>query len=100
MSKLGEFLSDLKYKSGLSYQQIGQEVDLSRSMVCRAARGHVKSLSEAKLIALAKVFGVDSDKMLAMAGKIASDTRDIILSDPTFYGHLIRTTNQERKQEK
>ena len=56
----------------------------------KVERGEFTLPSEAALKRMAAFFSIDSDIMLAKAGKVDSELIDIILSDPVYYCALIR----------
>ena len=91
----GEFIRDRReaLKEGdrsFSVRQVAQRIGVEPAYLSKIERGEVAPPSEAKIIALAEELGEDTDVMLAMAGKVSTDLREIILKRPRLFADLIR----------
>ena len=73
-----------------SVRQVAQRIGVEPAYLSKIERGEVAPPSEAKIIALAEELGEDRDVMLAMAGKVSTDLREIILKRPRLFADLIR----------
>ena len=73
-----------------SVRQVAQRIGVEPAYLSKIERGEVAPPSEAKIIALAEELGDDRDVMLAMAGKVSTDLREIILKRPRLFADLIR----------
>ena len=73
-----------------SLRRIAKRIGVQPAYLSRLERGQTSALTEEKLMALALALAEDSDSLLAMAGKVASDVLDIIKERPALFGALIR----------
>ncbi|MBI3409083.1 MAG: DUF1559 domain-containing protein [Planctomycetes bacterium] len=60
------------------------------SYLSKVERGEQPPPSEKTIVALARVLGEDPDVLLALAGKVSHDLRQIILKRPKLFAQLIR----------
>lgn len=77
-------------ESGFSLRQVAARCDITPAYLSRVERGEVAPPGEETLIKLAKEIGEDPDVLLAMAGKISTDLRAVILARPKLFAELIR----------
>ena len=73
-----------------SVRQVAQRIGVEPSYLSKVERDLVAPPSEATIGRLAKELDEDPDLLLAMAGKISSDLRDIILQRPQLFAVLLR----------
>ena len=73
-----------------SIRQVATRVGLEPSYLSKIERGEQAPPSEEKIIALAGDLGEDPDVLLALAGKVSRDLKEIIRSRPTLFAELIR----------
>ena len=73
-----------------SLRQVATKIGIEPSYLSRVERGEPTSLSEGKIISLAKVLGEDPDVLLALSGKISSEIQEIIRKRPKLFAQLIR----------
>ena len=80
------------FKEDRSYsvRQVAQRIGVEPSYLSKIERDQVAPPSEATITRLAQELGEDSDLLLAMAGKVSSDLRDIILRRPQLFAELLR----------
>ena len=78
-----------------SQRQVALRIGVQPTYLSQVERGNVAPPSEEKIVALAHELGKDSDSLLALAGKVASDLQFIIRERPVIYGRLIRTLGDE-----
>ena len=83
---------DKKYKEDRSFsvRQVAQRIGVEPSYLSKIERDQVAPPSEATIRRLAGELGEDADLLLAMAGKVSSDLRDIILRRPQLFAELLR----------
>jgi transcriptional regulator with XRE-family HTH domain len=74
-----------------SLRQVATRCEVTPAYLSRVERNEVAPPGEDTLIKLAAELGEDPDVLLAMAGKISSDLRAIILSRPQLFADLIRS---------
>ena len=73
-----------------SLRQVAGKIGIEPSYLSRVERGEPTSLSETKIIALAKVLDEDPDVLLALSGKVSSDIQEVIQKRPKLFAQLIR----------
>ena len=74
-----------------SLRQVAARCKVTPAYLSRVERNEVAPPGEDTLIKLASELGEDPDVLLAMAGKISTDLRAIILSRPQLFADLIRS---------
>jgi len=95
MAEFGEFVRHLresrrKEDPAFSLRKVAARIEVQPSYLSKVERGEVAPPSEATILRLATVLGVDGDVLLAMAGKISSDLKRVIQQRPQLFGELIR----------
>mgnify|MGYP006420007587 CR=1 FL=1 len=73
-----------------SVRKLAAQIGVQPSYVSKVERGEVAPPSEATIIRWAKVLGEDSDVLLALAGKVSADLREVIVKRPELFARLIR----------
>jgi len=73
-----------------SLRQVAKAVDVTPSFLSKVERGDLPPPSEATIQKLAEVLGLNPDVMLALAGKVSSDLKEVILRRPELVADLIR----------
>ena len=73
-----------------SLRQLAQRIGVEPSFLSKVERDEVPPPSEAKVVALARELGEDSDVLLALAGKVSSDLQQAIRKRPELFASLIR----------
>ena len=73
-----------------SLRQTAQRIGVEPAYLSKIERGDVAPPSEATIRRLAQDLDVDVDMLLAMAGKVSSDLREIIMRRPRLFAELIR----------
>jgi transcriptional regulator with XRE-family HTH domain len=95
MAGLGEFLrerrealraTDARY----SVRQVAGRVGIQPSFLSKVERGEGSPPGEDTLVRLAAELGVEPDLVLALAGKVSRELRDVIRRRPLLFGQLIR----------
>ena len=81
-----------RFKADRSYsvRQVAQRIGVEPSYLSKIERDQVAPPSEATIGRLAEELGEDADLLLAMAGKVSSDLRNIILQRPQLFAELLR----------
>lgn len=77
-----------------SVRQVAGRIGVEPSFLSKVERGEAAPPSEEKIIALAGALDEDPDVLLAMAGKVSSDLKGVILKRPELFGTLIRQLKQ------
>jgi transcriptional regulator with XRE-family HTH domain len=73
-----------------SLRQVAIRIGVEPAYLSKVERGLVPPPSEATIVRLAADLGEDADVLLAMAGKVGSDLKRIILRRPKQFAELIR----------
>ena len=81
----------LKEDRAFSVRQVAQRIGVEPSYLSKIERDQVAPPSEATIGRLAQELGEDPDLLLAMAGKVSSDLRNIILQRPKLFAELLRS---------
>jgi PAS domain S-box-containing protein len=85
--RLALLVADKRY----SLRRVAYAVGMQPSHLSRIERGDSVSLSEEKLVALARELGECPDEILALSGKVAGDVLAAIRRRPGFFAALIRS---------
>ena len=73
-----------------SLRQVAQRIGTEPAYLSKIERGEVAPPSEEKIRALAHELGLDPDVLLALAGKVSAELREIIRKRPQVFGELLR----------
>ncbi len=73
-----------------SVRQVATRVGVEPSYLSKVERGQVAPPSEATIKRLGAVLGTDPDILLALAGKLSTDLKEIICKRPQLVAELIR----------
>lgn len=73
-----------------SIRRVAKRMGIQPSYLSKIERGEVAPPSEETTRKLAHEIDVDSDMLLAMAGKVSSDLQDVIRRSPELFAELIR----------
>ena len=82
-----------------SIRQTAQRIGVEPGYLSRIERGETPPPSEAMVRRLAEDLGEDTDLLLAMAGKVARDIREIIIQRPIIFAELIRSLGEASDEE-
>lgn len=73
-----------------SLRGVARRLEIQPSYLSKVERDEVPPPSEATIVALARVLGLDADVLLALAGKVSSDLQAAIRRRPKLFAELIR----------
>lgn len=76
--------------SSYSVRQVAARVDVEPSYLSKVERDVVAPPSEETVVRLAAELDLDADVLLAMAGKVSGDLKDVIRRRPKLFGELLR----------
>lgn len=79
----------------MSLRQVALRIGVEPAFLSKVERDLTPPPSEAKVILLAQVLGVDPDLLLAMAGKVSSDLLQIIRNRPQLFAEVLRQLKQQ-----
>ncbi len=95
-SPLGDYIRKVREERAandpaFSLRRVAARCEVTPAYLSRIERNEVAPPSEETLLRLASDLGEDRDVLLAMAGKISTDLRAIILARPRLFADLIRS---------
>ena len=73
-----------------SVRQVAERLGIEASYLSKVERDVGSPPSEDTLVRLAADLGLDADVVLALAGKVSSELRDVIRKRPQLFAQLIR----------
>ena len=73
-----------------SLRQVAALMKVQPSFLSKVERGDSTPPSEEKTKTLAAILGEDPDILLALAGKVSKDLREVIMKRPKLFAELIR----------
>ena len=73
-----------------SVRQVAQRVGIEPAYLSKIERGEMPPPGEATIRKIAAELGEDADVLLALAGKVSSDVREIIRRRPRLFAELLR----------
>ena len=91
----GEYLRNrreglLEGDSEYSLRKVAARIGVQPSYVSKVERDEVAPPSEATIVRWAEALGEDSDVLLALAGKVSKDLRQVIIKRPKLFAEIIR----------
>jgi transcriptional regulator with XRE-family HTH domain len=95
MSEFGQYVRRKRLelqaaKSGFSLRRVAAALDVQPSFLSKVERGDSGPPSEENIKKLAGILGEDPDVLLALAGKVSKDLREVIMKRPKLFAELIR----------
>jgi len=81
-----------------SLRQVATAVGVTPSFLSKVERGELPPPSEVTIKKLAAVLGDNPDVLLALAGKVSSDLKEVILKRPELISDLIRVVRDTPDQ--
>jgi transcriptional regulator with XRE-family HTH domain len=80
----------LKQSRDFTVRKLAAKLNIQPSYISKVELGQVPPPSEATIIRLAEALHEDTDILLALAGKVSADLRQVILKRPKLFADLIR----------
>lgn len=95
MTTLGRFIRERREElrredPSFSVRQVAERIGVEPSFLSKVERDLGSPPSEETLLRLAEEIDVDGDVLLALAGKISSDLKEVIHRRPVLFARLIR----------
>lgn len=94
MSNFGSYIRErreaLNADGEYSVRKLAKRIQVQPSFLSKVERGEQSPPSEAKILALAEELEEDPDVLLAMAGKVSAELREIIMQRPRLFAQAIR----------
>ena len=77
-------------EGGYSVRKLAAMLDIQPSYISKIERCEVPPPSEKTIIELAEVLKVDADELLALAGRVSMELREVIIRRPRLFADLLR----------
>ncbi len=77
-------------RKGFTVRKLAEQIGIQPSYVSKVERCEVAPPSEETIIRWAHALGEDPDFLLAKAGKVSADVREIIIEHPQLFTELLR----------
>jgi transcriptional regulator with XRE-family HTH domain len=87
---LGPFLRRERMAKKIGLREMARKIDMSPTYLSMIERGEYAPPAEEKVREIAKLIGCDEDELLALAGRVPSDLRDIIKERALEVGPFLR----------
>ena len=87
-----------KHGSDYSLRAVARQLEVQPAFISMVERGTCGPPSEAVIKKLAAVLAEDPDVLLALAGKLSEDLREIIIKRPRLFGELLRQLREAPDQ--
>ena len=100
MMDFGEYIREKREalrasNRSFSARQVALRIGVEPAYLSKIERGEMAPPSEEKSRLLAQELNEDVDLLLAMAGKVSTDLREIIMNRPVLFAELIRRLKEE-----
>jgi transcriptional regulator with XRE-family HTH domain len=83
----------------IGLREMAKMIGVSPTYLSKVERDHFPPPAEDKVSHIAKIIGWDSDELLALAGRVASDLKDIIRQHPREMASVLRTARRLSAEE-
>ena len=97
--EFGDYVRRIRNEKGVTLRKFAEMVDLSPSYISLIERGEQLPPGEDSIHKIAMVLGIDKDVLLAMAGKVSSELKDIIMEKPSLMANFLRTASGKSEAE-
>ena len=88
---LGQFIKECRQKKGISLRKFAEAVGISPTMMCKIEHDEKGfKAGEQTLAKIADLLDLNSVQLLARAGKIPSDVKEVFLQEPQGWAKLLR----------
>ncbi len=81
----------LREEREIGLRPFARMIGFSATYLSKIERGELPPPAEERIKEIARLLGQDSDELLALAGKVASDVREIIKEQPRAMASFLRT---------
>jgi len=89
----GGTVRQLREARKIGLRTFARRVGMSPTYLSKIERNDFKPPSEEKIKAIAQALDQDTDELLALAGRVSSDLKDIIQRRPRRIASFLRTVN-------
>lgn len=83
-----ELIRNTRLKKKMTLRELARRVGLSPPFISKMEVGDFKPPSEENIIKIANALNLNSDELLAMAGKIPNDVKAVLLQNIKLYNYI------------
>jgi transcriptional regulator with XRE-family HTH domain len=91
---LGGLLRQTRQAQHVGLRELARRVNISPAYLSKIETGQLQPPAEDKLVAMAQQLNLDSDALLAQAGRVPTDVLETIKQQPAVMNKLIRTAGE------
>jgi HTH-type transcriptional regulator, competence development regulator len=95
----GATIRNLREGRRIGLRQFARMIGVSATYLSKIERGELPPPAEDRVKEIARLLDQDADELLALAGKVASDLNEIILTRPRATASFLRSTSGLSGQE-
>jgi transcriptional regulator with XRE-family HTH domain len=95
----GATIRELREERRIGLRQFAKMIEVSATYLSKIERDELPPPAEARVKEIARLLDQDPDELLALAGKVASDLKEIVLRHPRELGALLRSVRITSRQE-
>lgn len=95
LTKFGKFIRESRLKLNIGLREFAGKVGISATYISKMEVGEYAPPKEENIRKMAKILGLNEDKLITMAGKLPSDLGDIIGKEPELYAAFLRKVKKE-----
>jgi transcriptional regulator with XRE-family HTH domain len=88
--KFGPHIRETREAKGFGLRELARLIELEPAYLSKIEREIFAPPSEALIVKIARHLGEDPDRLLALAGKIPSDVKDMIIQSQGELAKLVR----------
>jgi len=97
--KFGAFVRKEREEREIGLREMAKIIGVSPTYISKVERDEFPPPAEDKVRKIAKIFEIDVDELLALAGKVSTDLSEIIRENPRELAALLRTTKGMTKDD-
>lgn len=86
----GSRVRSMRSERGIGLREFARRLGISPTYLSKIERDEMPPPASDKIVAIAQLLDANPDELLASAGKLAIDVREILLRCPAEYAELIR----------
>jgi len=97
--RFGEVIRARREEMQITLRKFAALVEMSPTYLSKVERGEFPPPAEKKILAIARQLDLDSDELLGLAGRVASDVTKIIQKQPAEMASFLRAAGHLPKGE-
>ena len=96
--KFGPHIRETREARGIGLRELARLIEVEPAYLSKIEREIFPPPSEALILKIAHQLGEDSDRLLALAGKIPSDVKDAIIQSQGQLAKMLRQWKRDAKR--